>query len=411
MKILNIKILQNISLPLFLLLIISCNKNEDKILFLDRQKEPKYLPSKSNPTKFDQLIFSAIEAEKLCTEYTHRVNFTAGQKLKIMHLLSKVSTHVKHIVSHYNEILFIFTPVDMNESYDYLNGWAMISKAFIWQMEYAISNQNYDAACEWFLSTQQFGNILLKGDATHASLGLNIINESRRHMVNIIKRFNISQLNFLHTKLSTICKTGWNFSLTMDHEYLNIKNWIDTLEVAFFHKKMNYLNQILKNDSKEPIKYLNKLHKKNIVDQKNFFYKLRLEAEQEYEISLKNSKYPLALRSSYPTYPKKNRPWKRFSKHFFSGLKSLQPCFDQMEARTKLFTIYCMIYLNIKTNHLSLPDLSKVSKTITTDPYTGKDFIYYSEGVHFKLYSVGENLTDDGGISNETGTYPDLILM
>ena len=35
---------------------------------------------------------------------------------------------------------------------------------------------------------------------------------------------------------------------------------------------------------------------------------------------------------------------------------------------------------------------------IPLDPFTGNPFIYRTEGVSFILYSLGPNLTDDGGI-------------
>jgi len=47
----------------------------------------------------------------------------------------------------------------------------------------------------------------------------------------------------------------------------------------------------------------------------------------------------------------------------------------------------------------SLAELrAKLGWKLPEDPFSGKDFIYKRQGKGFILYSIGQNLKDDGGI-------------
>jgi len=56
---------------------------------------------------------------------------------------------------------------------------------------------------------------------------------------------------------------------------------------------------------------------------------------------------------------------------------------------------------DLKTNDL---------KELRVDPYSNKDFVYKKDGKSFKLYSVGENLTDDGGTEDDSWEKGDFVF-
>jgi hypothetical protein len=55
-------------------------------------------------------------------------------------------------------------------------------------------------------------------------------------------------------------------------------------------------------------------------------------------------------------------------------------------------------------------DLSQFADNLKTDPYSGKPFIYGSDGADYHVYSVGADFRDDGCETDETFTQPDLKL-
>ena len=65
---------------------------------------------------------------------------------------------------------------------------------------------------------------------------------------------------------------------------------------------------------------------------------------------------------------------------------------------------------HVKSGRPAPPDLSGFKRETVTDPYTGREFMYKSSGSEFTLYSVGENLQDDGGDTNGSFSSPDLSI-
>lgn len=59
-----------------------------------------------------------------------------------------------------------------------------------------------------------------------------------------------------------------------------------------------------------------------------------------------------------------------------------------------------------KFSQLDLPDLDK----LRIDPFRGRDFVYRRKGETFTLYSVAENLKDDGGRHDEKWAHGDFVF-
>jgi hypothetical protein len=59
----------------------------------------------------------------------------------------------------------------------------------------------------------------------------------------------------------------------------------------------------------------------------------------------------------------------------------------------------------------SLPDSLDAfgSRNFVTDPFTGQRFTYRRDGDNFTLYSVGSNLTDEGGLNDPRKNTNDIV--
>ena len=64
----------------------------------------------------------------------------------------------------------------------------------------------------------------------------------------------------------------------------------------------------------------------------------------------------------------------------------------------------------VKSTGAAPKDLSRLPQELTTDPYSGAPFPYAADGADYHLYSVGADLKDDGGDTDETYSQPDLKL-
>jgi len=101
------------------------------------------------------------------------------------------------------------------------------------------------------------------------------------------------------------------------------------------------------------------------------------------------------------------KPWRMDELHIFSAM--LLPSFEgafEIWARHKAETEEVRIAAALEIYRMEsslypkhLQDIpSQILSPMPKDPFTGEDFIYTKEGDGFILYSVGQNLKDDGGI-------------
>jgi hypothetical protein len=119
---------------------------------------------------------------------------------------------------------------------------------------------------------------------------------------------------------------------------------------------------------------------------------------------------PAALRGDPPKPTAKERPWKHFGRHFFLAADPLLALNDQTLARTRLLILNAELIKAFKLKAAYPTSLAAFDPAIKTDPYTGADFRYRSDGTDCSVYSVGANLRDDGGETDESFTTPDLKL-
>ena len=50
-----------------------------------------------------------------------------------------------------------------------------------------------------------------------------------------------------------------------------------------------------------------------------------------------------------------------------------------------------------------------ILSSLPSDPFTGKDYIYKRKDKGFMVYSVGEDLKDDGGAEGKSRLKPDIV--
>jgi hypothetical protein len=144
--------------------------------------------------------------------------------------------------------------------------------------------------------------------------------------------------------------------------------------------------------------YLQELRRKSTEKQAAYFEGFASEADHRAQWLSAVSELPLSERNHDPglSFPK-DRPWRIFAKNFFSAGESLLAVRDESVARTRLMILEARILAMVKSGQSAPEDLSRFDKDLTTDPYTGQEFVYHSAGTEFTLYSVGEDLKDDGG--------------
>ena len=83
---------------------------------------------------------------------------------------------------------------------------------------------------------------------------------------------------------------------------------------------------------------------------------------------------------------------------------------DASLARTRLLILQSEILSTVKSRRSAPKNLGAFPTALTTDPYSGRPFVYRASGPDFALYSVGADFRDNGGETDESFTAPDVTL-
>jgi hypothetical protein len=97
-----------------------------------------------------------------------------------------------------------------------------------------------------------------------------------------------------------------------------------------------------------------------------------------------------------PTDQVKRTPWD-LSTYLSPGYSKVGANRDQCQARIDMMRL-ALALNDYHLKHNSYPKtLSQLPPPLPQDPFSGKEFVYRTTDGHYLLYSVGQNLKDDGG--------------
>jgi hypothetical protein len=192
------------------------------------------------------------------------------------------------------------------------------------------------------------------------------------------------------------------------HEQAGMLQCVETVQEWYLQGRTGDLEKFLGEDALPAIRYLERLRSSPISEQVKYFEDFASEARQEIDYWIQEVSKPPHLWADPPP-PVGERPWRRFAKHFFGGARFLRQRWVLNQAWLRLFGVDSALYARV-VERSSLPaDLSEFPLSLRTDPFSGQDFLYYPLRGSYRLYSVGENRLDDGGVIAGGASEQDLL--
>ncbi len=337
-----------------------------------------------------------------------RVSFTPAMRERIV----KGCASARGRIERAGSPEFVFAPRAPFEASPYQQGWRLIGKSYLWQVEDACLLGDYDAAIRAAVRATEFGFTLTGGGATDASLGWTIVNESRKALAPSMERMSPEQLRALSAGIKNALLRKPPAERVFENEYQNMLLAVQQVQDAYRDQDFREIESNLGVDVSSAIDYLRQMKPKDREERPAYFDGFAKEAHAERDWLIRSASIPLERREEEVGSPAREgfRPWRRFARQFFQTCRPLLATEDKGLARTRLFILECELLRQVKKAGFAPQNLNAFTPAIAEDPLTGRPFVYRSRGGVFAIYSVGEDLKDDGGQSDETYGAPDLRL-
>jgi hypothetical protein len=360
-------------------------------------------------TAFAEYCRAAEEAEREGGKYLDMVSFFPGQRKSAMEKTARALGLLESASG--RKCDFDFQATGPFKAPPYQRGWRLLGRDLVWKIQQAIQEQKYGEAVAAANVATKFGFDISGGGATDASLGFAIVNEARQAIAPALNHMDAGQLSSLAAGVSRALENKPDLKTTIDHERANMLLGVQAIQDAYRSNNFDNVTRTLGPDMRSAIDFLNDLHRKDTTKRPQYFASFASEAESEVQWMETVADEPVAERTAHPEPRLKgDRPWRKFAKNFFTSVGPLLKMNDDTLARTRLLILNASILEQVKSRGAAPKDLSEFPAELKTDPFTGKPFIYGADGADYHVYSVGANLRDDGGETDETYTQPDLKI-
>ncbi len=357
----------------------------------------------------ENLAQAARDAERICASDLDRVYFTPGRRAKIVQALqgplSRVCSLGTEDVALQSRVARPFEPLPLQR------GWWLLGQALAWRIEASVRGAKWDEAISDAVAATRFGLALGSGSATDAALGLAIVDRARQSILPGIANMGAGELGKLADGLRAAHDARPPLAAVVENEHAAMLAAVQETQDAYRENRLASLSEKLGRDVGPAIAYLEGMRRSDVRKRPDYFEGFAEEAEEVARCWSRCATLNAKQRANGPK-PKlaSERPWRRFARHFFGSVDPLFPLRDTTLARTRLLILHSLVLRHIKVRGAAPASLAEFPESVAVDPYTGELLVYRSEGIEFRLYSVGENLKDDGGETDQEFQFPDLRL-
>jgi hypothetical protein len=366
------------------------------------EPEPAYVPG--NGPGFDALVRAADSAAKKAGDDLYRVRFTPGMESRLLKQLYAETTAVKANCG--PTVNFKAVAVGPFEARPWAPGWRLLGRCLAWQVRADLAADRPDGAVDAYLAAVRFGRVLSQGDAETLSLGSTIADDARRELLAGFATLPRASLDRLARGTAAALGDGRSPATAVQNQRKAMLLAVQWLQDVSRRGDFESLEKTMGRDVREAVAYLRRLPE---PQRPAYFEGLAEEAGSMADHWSAQAGRPVADRSQWSP-PAEARPWRRFSRHLFGGLDTAVEQHDRTLARTRLLGVTAWALAAAKSSGAAPTRLAEAPAALRADPYSGGALAYRASGPEFKVYSVGADLRDDGGQTDEAGEQPDLGL-
>lgn len=349
-------------------------------------------------------------AEKSASKYLSTVYFTPGKRDACLKLIGPALRTLSQGAQR-QELGWGFSPTSPLESPDHVAAWRLLGRGLVWKIEEGVRSGDHDAAVRCTVLATRFGFDMLGGGAMEGSLGLALCDDARRAIAPALPKMSGELLEKLSNGVANALAKSPKLVETISNERLNLLAGVQAIQDAYREEAWGNLVKGFGPDVRAAVDRMKEMKSKDPVQAIGFFKGLADEAEDEAEYYARLAQLPRARRADVDKPDlDQGRPWRRFARHCTGTMRPLLDQYDDTLARTRLLVLEAELQHRAKAGEPFPKTISQFGAELSTDPFSGESFPYRADGTDYRVYSVGSDLSDDGGQTDETFAMPDVRL-
>lgn len=393
-----------VAISLLLTLLVGCEEETAAAVKVDFPATTPYIPRTKGENAYDAYILAANRLAKDCADHQDRVNFTDSQTQNLRKCAAPSLQNL--LAATKRPATVIHVPQDPFKPKPQHLGLVLFAKVLEAETQDAVENRDHPRIVDLLLASTKLAVDLTAGDASDASLGYTLAERTRIPALSVLAELPPEQLLRLSEGLDQILADRPSLQTTINNEGQNFEVGIQFVRAADLSRDYELLEAAMYKSVLPAIKHLRGL---SLQEKETYYAGFEAEAKTTVAHYLAESEKPAVDRTELEFDQGDDRPWRRFSTQIFGTLGPLLKLNDDFVATTRLVALTARAQHGVKTTGrapLTFPGLSAEAKI---DPYTGKAFPYRVAGSEFRVYSVGPDGRDDGGVDDiEAGQ--DLVL-
>jgi len=284
--------------------------------------------------------------------------------------------------------------------------WRLLGRIIAWRVTDAVASGSYEDAIQLGVDGMKFAFDLTSGDAADVDLGCAIADEIRVALLPAVYQMKVKALWRFVTGLKDTLNRRPSLALAVENEAKSQAVGIGQLAQWVSDKNENAIKTTFDADGAAVSKYL--LENRSNGKTAAYFVELNNEWKERADMARENCKRGAAKRT-VKDYSSK-RIWRRAAAHYLGTWTPMFAKYDRTLARTRLLIINVMLERARLLDQDPPTNVAKFSEAVRLDPFSGEDFGYIFDGRFSRVYSVGADLIDNGGETDQAGLAPDLTL-
>lgn len=395
--------------PLVALAAIGCHGSADAPYGKYADEPSPYVPNGASGNAFDAYVLAAGEAQAAIASTgvnpLGRSFFTPKQREKIVQALQPA---LRRVASATGSCEFHYVPAKPGATTPYRAEWRLLGHALRWQIDDELAMPTSDAALATTAVAMRFAGDLCGGGPADRTLGVEIANDVREALIPALSKLSAADLHRLADAVKQGLLRRPPLAKSFDNGQVDMALALQTLQDEFQKNDYSAIKTSMGREFHDLESSLEEF-RKNGRKRAAFFDSLNVDLKNLSDIWRSASVLPTSERSELLRFKLKGDKARRaFDRHFFLIGRPLLQIEDRSLAQLRLLILEAELRRSAKLTGQSPANLAKVSKPWATDPYNGRTFGYQPDGAEFRVYSVGTNLKDDLGDTDDAGLEPDI---